>query len=120
PSATHTGVRRLAAFLLCCLCAAGCGKNDATPESVDRQTCLQSRLAPLKALDACTRFIEVVNGVMLTPADAYYNRGVAFMELGETSHARLDFEEALKLEPEQRWARQELDALNQLQSKSNE
>jgi len=88
----------------------GCDGSDVLPEAdIDRQTCLNARLAPSKALSACTRFIDAEMEPGLTSAEGYYNRGMAFAELGEFRHAKLDFEDALKLDPQNHWARERLD-----------
>jgi tetratricopeptide (TPR) repeat protein len=102
------------------IAGSGCERSDArTKEDVDRQACLGSRLAPIEALAACSRFIALVNDREFKRSDAYYNRGVAFAELGELYHAQLDLEEALKLDPENHWARQRLDDVEQNLSKSS-
>jgi hypothetical protein len=102
------------------IAGSGCERSDArTKEDVDRQACLGSRLAPIEALAACSRFISLVNDREFKRSDAYYDRGVAFAELGELHHAQLDFEEALKLDPENHWAQQRLDEVKQNLSKSS-
>lgn len=98
---------------------AGCERSDTwTKEGMDRQACLGSRLAPIEALAACSQFIASVSDREFKRSDAYYNRGMAFAELGELHHAQLDLEEALKLNPENHWARQSLDDVKQSLSKS--
>jgi hypothetical protein len=97
----------------------GCEKPERwRKEDVDRQTCLGSRLSPAEALAACSRFIVPVGDHELKRSDAYYNRGMAFAELGEFHHAQLDFEKALDLDPHNQWARQRLDDVKQSLSKS--
>lgn len=98
---------------------AGCDKPDfSDSEGVDRQTCLGSELGPVEALAACSRFITAANNRTLSRSDAYYNRGVAFEDLGEWHHAKLDFEDALKLDPKNRWASQRLENVIQALSKA--
>jgi len=93
---------------------AGCDKPDSSEsEGIDRQTCLGSELGPVEALAACSRFITAANSRTLSRSDAYYNRGVAFADLGELRHAKLDLEDALKLDPKNRWAGQRLENVNQ-------
>jgi hypothetical protein len=102
------------------IAGSGCERSDArTKEDVDRQACLGSRLAPIEALAACSRFIALVDDREFKHSDAYYNRGVAFAELVELHHAQLDLEEALKPDPENHWARQRLDDVEQNLSKSS-
>jgi len=97
----------------------GCEKPERwRKEDVDRQTCLGSRLSPVEALAACSRFIVPVGDHELKRSDAYYNRGMAFAELAEFHHAQLDFEKALELDPHNQWARQRLDDMKQSLSKS--
>jgi hypothetical protein len=48
---------------------------------------------------------------------AYYNRGVAFAELGEFRHARLDFVKALEINSKNQWARQRLQEIEEKLSK---
>ncbi|WP_041319707.1 tetratricopeptide repeat protein [Hyphomicrobium denitrificans] len=102
------------------LCGAtGCDRPDTSAgEGMDRQTCLGSELAPIDALAACSRFIVATDSQTLNRSDAYYNRGVAFADLGELHHAKLDLEHALKLDPENRWARQRLETVNQTLSRT--
>lgn len=98
---------------------AACDRPDTSAnEDVDRQTCLGSELAPIEALAACSRFIAATNRPSLNRSDAYYGRGVAFADLGEFHHAKLDLEHALNLDPKNRWARQRLENVNQALSKS--
>lgn len=98
---------------------AGCDRPDTSAnEGIDRQTCLGSELAPIEALAACSRFITATNGPSLNRSDAYYGRGIAFADLGEWRHAKLDLEHALELDPKNRWARQRLENVNQALSKS--
>ena len=97
----------------------GCERsNTTTDEGIERQTCLGSELAPIEALAACSRFITAANNQALSRADAYYNRGVAFAGLGELHHARLDLEDALKLDPRNQWARQRFENVKQALSKT--
>jgi tetratricopeptide (TPR) repeat protein len=97
----------------------GCQKPEAwRKEDIDRQACLGSRLAPIDALASCSRFIVSVGDHELKRADAYYNRGIAFAELGEFRHAQLDLEKALELDPRNLWARHGLDDVKQSLSKS--
>jgi tetratricopeptide (TPR) repeat protein len=98
---------------------AGCDRPDTSAdEGVDRQTCLGSELAPIEALAACSRFIAATNRPSLNRSDAYYGRGIAFADLGEWRHAKLDLERALELDPKNRWARHRLENVNQALSKS--
>jgi hypothetical protein len=97
----------------------GCEKPERwRKEDIDRQACLGSRLAPIEALAACSRFIVLVGDHELKRSDAYYNRGMAFAELREFQHAQLDLEKALELDPRNHWARQGLDDMKQSLSKS--
>jgi hypothetical protein len=97
----------------------GCEKPERwRKEDIDRQACLGSRLAPIEALAACSRFIVPVGDHELKRSDAYYNRGMAFAELREFQHAQLDLEKALELDPRNHWARQGLDDMKQSLSKS--
>ena len=97
----------------------GCQKPETwRKEDIDRQACLGSRLAPIDALASCSRFIVSVGDHELKRADAYYNRGIAFAELGEFRHAQLDLEKALELDPRNLWARHGLDDVKQSLSKS--
>jgi tetratricopeptide (TPR) repeat protein len=79
--------------------------------ATDREACLASDIAPIEALTACSRLISAKDERLLKHSSAYYNRGIAFEELQEFGHARLDFEKALELKPDERWARQRLDDL---------
>jgi hypothetical protein len=98
---------------------AGCDTPDtAANEGVDRQTCLGSDLSPINALAACSRFITAPNSRTLSRADAYYGRGVAFANLSEFQHAKLDLERAISLVPKNQWARQRLETVNQALSKA--
>jgi lipoprotein NlpI len=100
--------------LLSLVTGSGCERPDtSTAETMDRQACLGSELTPIEALAACSRFIVGHNYRELKRSDAYYNRGVAFTELGEVKHARLDLEMALELDPRNQWARQRLEDLKQ-------
>jgi tetratricopeptide (TPR) repeat protein len=108
----------LIAFAFVCV-GSGCEKPERwRKEDIDRQACLGSRLAPMEALAACSRFMAPVGDRELTRSDAYYNRGTAFAELGEFRHAQLDLEKALELDPRNHWARQGLDEVKQSLSKS--
>lgn len=109
----------LVSVVLGVLCGAtGCDKAETLgDEGAERQTCLGSELAPIDALTACSRFIAAANGRSLSRSDAYYNRGVAFSDLGELHHAQIDLEAAIKLDPRNQWARQRLEAVNEALSK---
>jgi hypothetical protein len=99
----------LALFISVTGCAA-CDEPDAsTREGVDKQTCLSAELSPVEALAACTHFISAGDPHSLSYSNAYYNRGVAFAELEELQHARLDLVKALAMDPKNHWARQRLD-----------
>ena len=114
-------IRRLTLLIVIgILCGvAGCDKPDSSGnEGIDRQTCLGSELGPVEALAACSRFIAAANNRTLSRSDAYYNRGVAFADLGEWHHAKLDLEDALKLDPKNRWASQRLENVIQALSKT--
>jgi len=108
----------LTAFAFFCV-VSGCEKPESgQKDEIDRQVCLGSRLAPVEALAACSRLIAQVGDRELTRSDAFYNRGMAFAELGEFRHAQLDLEKALKFDPRNHWARQGLDEVKQRLSKS--
>lgn len=114
-------IRRLTLLIVIgILCGvAGCDKPESSGnEGIDRQTCLGSELGPVEALAACSRFIAAANTRTLSRSDAYYNRGVAFADLGEWHHAKLDLEDALKLDPKNRWASQRLENVIQALSKA--
>jgi lipoprotein NlpI len=105
----------LVVVLSCTACDDG---ETATQKGVDRQACLGSELRPVDALTACSRFISTTNENAMPLSSAYYNRGVAFSELQEFQHARLDLEKSLDLEPKNHWARQRLQDIEQKLSKS--
>lgn len=114
-------IRRLTLLIVIgILCGvAGCDKPESSGnEGIDRQTCLGSELGPVEALAACSRFIAAANNRTLSRSDAYYNRGVAFADLGEWHHAKLDLEDAIKLDPKNHWASQRLENVIQALSKA--
>jgi hypothetical protein len=86
-------------------------------EGEDRQACLGAELEPIPALTACSRFTSARDRKSLSYSDAYYNRGVAFTELGEFQHARLDFVKALEINSKNQWARQRLNEVEEKLSK---
>jgi lipoprotein NlpI len=101
--------------LILALGCAGCDSSNQLAKGVsDREACLTSDIAPNEALTACSRLISSKDERTLKRSSAYYNRGVAFQELREFDHARLDFEKALALKPNDPWARQRLDELEKV------
>ena len=65
----------------------------------DRQAC-SNEAEPIDAIAACTRLIASAAEEPMHAGDAYYNRGLAFMELEEWDHARIDFERSLEFRPD--------------------
>ena len=62
----------------------------------DRQACLNGDADPFDAIAACTRLIAAPSEEAMKTGDAYYHRGMAFIELEEWEHARIDFERSLE------------------------
>ena len=78
----------------------------------DRQACL-NEAEPIDAIAACTRLIASAAQAPMQAGDAYYNRGLAFMELEEWEHARIDFERSLEFKPDSESAGERLRELEE-------
>src|SRR5687768_15725442 len=65
----------------------------------DIQDCLSSDADPIEGLAACTRIITAPSQNPQQIGNAYYHRGLAFMELEEWEHARIDFERSIEHDP---------------------
>ena len=65
----------------------------------DIHDCRNSDADPIEGIAACTRIITSPSNDRTYTGKAYYHRGIAFMELEEWEHARVDFERSLEHDP---------------------